>query len=65
MTTTKGPVLILGARSDIGLACAHAFAAAGHPIQLAARNVKSMAEDKADLALRHNVNVSLHEVDAL
>lgn len=62
---TKAPVLILGARSDIGLACAHAFAALGHPIQLAARNVAGLEADRPDLALRHNVPVSLHEFDAL
>lgn len=62
---TKAPVLILGARSDIGLACAHAFAAFGHPIQLAARNAAALEPDRADLQLRHNVPVSLHEFDAL
>ena len=35
---TKGAVLILGGRSDIGLATAHALAGAGHPVWLAARN---------------------------
>lgn len=59
------PVLILGARSDIGLAVAHCFAAAGHPIQLAARNAETLAEDQADIALRHKVDVSLHEFDVL
>ena len=62
---SAGPVLILGARSDIARATAHAFAALGHPIQLAARNADSLAEDKADLALRHGVAVSLHEFDVL
>ncbi|MBR9765263.1 MAG: short-chain dehydrogenase, partial [Rhodobacteraceae bacterium] len=38
----KDPVLILGGRSDIGLAIAHAFAAEGHPIQLAARNAQGL-----------------------
>ncbi len=61
----KGPVLILGGRSDIGLAVAHRFAAAGHPIQLAARNAESLAAEKSDIELRHNVTVSLHEFDAL
>lgn len=58
-------VLILGGRSDIGLAIAHRFAAAGHPVQLAARNAATLAPDKADIELRHNVTVSLHEFDAL
>jgi len=62
---SKGAVLILGGRSDIGLAVAHRFAAEGHPIQLAARNVASLAEARADLALRYHVTVTLHEFDAL
>lgn len=59
------PVLILGGRSDIGLAAAHRFAAAGHPIQLAARKADQLAKEKADLELRHKVPVSLHELDVL
>ncbi|NBB81457.1 MAG: SDR family oxidoreductase [Verrucomicrobia bacterium] len=62
---TKHSVLILGARSDIGKATAHAFAALGHPIQLAARNASTLEADQTDIALRHNVRVSLHEFDAL
>lgn len=59
------PVLILGARSDIGLAVAHRFAAAGHPIQLAARAPETLEADRADLALRHGVAVTLHTFDVL
>ncbi|UWQ84969.1 SDR family oxidoreductase [Leisingera caerulea] len=62
---TKSPVLILGARSDIGLAVAHAYAALGHPVQLAARNAGSLEPQKTDLELRHSVPVTLHEFDAL
>jgi short-subunit dehydrogenase len=62
---TTGPVLVIGARSDVGLAIAHRFAADGHPIQLAARQVQSLASDMADIELRHGVNVSLHELDIL
>lgn len=62
---TKPPILILGARSDIGKAVAHKFAALGHPVQLAARNVDSLAAEKTDMELRHNVPVTLHEFDAL
>lgn len=62
---TKPPVLILGARSDIGKAVAHKFAALGHPIQLAARNVSALETDKTDIELRYRVSVSLHEFDAL
>lgn len=59
------PVLIVGGRSDIGLAIAHRFAAAGHAIQLAARNASSLTADKGDIEVRHGVAVSLHELDIL
>lgn len=62
---TKPPVLILGGRSDMGLAIAHRFAASGHPIHLAARGVQSLEADRADIALRHGVAVTIHEYDAL
>lgn len=61
----KPPILILGARSDIGKAVAHKFASLGHPVQLAARNVDSLEADKTDIELRYHVSVSLHEFDAL
>jgi short-subunit dehydrogenase len=60
-----GPVLILGARSDIARATARAFAAIGHPIQLAARDAGTMAADQADLQTRFGVAVTLHDFDAL
>jgi decaprenylphospho-beta-D-erythro-pentofuranosid-2-ulose 2-reductase len=59
------PVLILGARSDIGKAVAHQFASLGYPIQLAARNAVSLEADKSDIELRYNVMVTLCEFDAL
>ncbi len=62
---TKAPVLVLGARSDIGQAVARAFAAEGHPIQLAARNAETLEPIKADIELRNNIAASLHEFDAL
>lgn len=58
-------MLVLGARSDIGLAIAHAFAAEGHAIQLAARNPGTLEPARTDLALRHGVEVTLHRFDAL
>ena len=61
----KPPILILGSRSDIGKAVAHKFASLGHPVQMAARNVETLAAEKADLELRYHVSVSLHEFDAL
>ena len=60
-----GPVLILGARSDIARATARAFAAIGHPVQLAARDADSLAADQADLQTRSGVAVTLHDFDAL
>ncbi len=62
---TKPPVLILGARSDIGKAVAHKFASLGHFVQLAARDVSSLEADKIDMELRYGVSVSTHEFDAL
>ena len=60
-----GAVLILGGRSDIGLSIARAYAADGHAIRLAARNADGLEPEKTDIALRHGVEVSLHEIDAL
>ncbi|HEY9019764.1 MAG TPA: SDR family oxidoreductase [Paracoccaceae bacterium] len=57
------PVLVLGARSDIARALAHALAARGHPLQLAARQADTLERDRDDYALRHGVPVSLHELD--
>jgi decaprenylphospho-beta-D-erythro-pentofuranosid-2-ulose 2-reductase len=62
---SKGTVLILGARSDIARAIAHRFAKDGYALQLAARNIVRLTEDKTDLELRYSVPVSLHEFDAL
>lgn len=62
---TRPPVLILGSRSDIGKATAHHFASLGYPIQLAARNSTTLETARADIQLRHGVEVSLHEFDAL
>ncbi len=62
---SKGAVLILGARSDIGLATAHEFAASGHPIQLALRDPAQLEAARTDMALRHNVEVTLHAFDVL
>ncbi|WP_341861982.1 SDR family oxidoreductase [Gymnodinialimonas sp. 57CJ19] len=59
------PILILGAASDMARAVARSFAAEGHPIQLAARNVSRLAEDASDLRTRFGVEVTVHEFDAL
>ena len=62
---TAAPVLIIGGASDIGLAIAHRFAAAGHPIYLAARDAQRLAADQADIALRHGVAVTCYPFDVL
>ena len=62
---TTQPVVILGGGSDIGLAIAQRFAQAGHPIILAARNVERLEANRSDIALRHNVDVTLTEFDVL
>ncbi len=64
-SSVAGTVLVLGGRSDMGLAIAHRFAAAGYAIQLAARNASALTENQSDISLRHSVAVSLHEFDAL
>lgn len=61
----KGPVLILGATSDMARAVARAFAAKGCAIQMAARDPGALAADRADLETRFGVAVSVHAFDAL
>ena len=58
-------VLVLGARSDIGMATARRFAQAGHHVQLAARNVQTLEQDRRDLEQSFGVTVTLHEFDVL
>lgn len=58
-------MLILGGRSDVGLAIAYHFAKIGYSIQLAARKVNSLAPYQSDIKLRHNVSVKVFEFDAL
>ena len=58
-------ILILGARSDMGRAIALAFASKGYAVQLAARNAAGLAADKADIEVRSQRPVTLHELDAL
>ncbi|MGP1358068.1 SDR family oxidoreductase [Roseicyclus sp.] len=58
-------VLILGAASGMARAIARSFAAEGHAIRLAARDVSRLEADRADLMTRHGVEVTLHEFDAL
>jgi decaprenylphospho-beta-D-erythro-pentofuranosid-2-ulose 2-reductase len=57
-------VLILGASSDIAVAIARKFAAAGYDLQLGARNPAKLAALQSDLSIRYSVNSTLHEFDA-
>ena len=61
----KEIVLILGARSDIAMSTAHCFARDGYDIQLAARNIDSLDQYKSDFEQKYQINVTLHEFDAL
>ena len=62
---SKKIALILGARSDIAMSTAHRFAEAGYDMQLAARNINSLNQHKSNLEQKYQINVTLHEFDAL
>ena len=57
-------LLLLGGRSDIGVACAHLFAANGFDIILAARNSSELSTSRSDFEIRYGVTVHLAEFDA-
>ena len=57
--------MVLGATSDIGIAIAREFAKQGYDVQLAARNIKRLMDDRNDIQIRYDVGVSLHELDIL
>lgn len=58
-------VLILGAASDIAKALAYQYASQGFDLILAARQAGRLAETAADIEVRHRVNVTSVEFDAL
>ncbi len=58
-------VLILGAGSDMAVALARRYAAAGHTIQLAARNPQQLRPLEQDLRIRHRIAATVHAFDAL
>src|SRR4051812_25357649 len=58
-------VLVLGATSDIGIAIAKKFAAAGYNIQLAARKPELLGPLKSDIEIRYKVACEVHGFDAL
>lgn len=57
--------LILGAKSDIARALANRFAQAGFSLYLAGRRKDEIEPDVADLKIRHNVEASALEWDAV
>lgn len=57
-------VLILGAGSDMAVAIAREFACNKYDIQLAARNVASIAPLEQDLRIRYQVQTSSYAFDA-
>jgi len=58
-------VLVLGATSDIGIAIAKKFAAAGYGIQLAARTPAQLEALRSDIEIRYKVPCSAYQFDAL
>jgi len=62
--TTK-TVLILGAKSDIGIAIARKFALEGYDIQLAGRNLEEVESIKKDLQTRFDVNIKAYDFDTI
>jgi decaprenylphospho-beta-D-erythro-pentofuranosid-2-ulose 2-reductase len=57
-------VLILGASSDMAVAMASKFAAAGYDLQLAARASSRLTPLQSDLTTRYPISCTLYEFDA-
>lgn len=57
-------LLLTGAASDMAVAIARSFAAAGYNIQLAARDTAAIAPLASDLHIRYEVETSVHIFDA-
>ena len=63
---SKKSILILGAKSDIGLAIAHRFAKEGFSIQLAGREIVKLKRDVQDIKLKYtNTKITCHEFNIL
>jgi short-subunit dehydrogenase len=63
MTDIPSPVVILGARSDIGRALARRYAEAGAEVVLAARRAHELEADRVDLEVRYGARARLVEFD--
>ena len=58
-------VLVIGATADIGRAIARAFAAEGHAMQLAARDLARLDNDAQDMRVRFGAPVARYHCDVL
>lgn len=63
MASIPQPVVILGARSDIGRALAHRYAEQGASVVLAARRAAELEADRADIEVRYGQKASVVEFD--
>ena len=61
----KETILILGAKSDIGIALAYEFAKNKNNIILAGRNISSLENEKKNIISQYSVEVVLYEFDVL
>lgn len=61
----RGPVMIIGALSDVGRALARVYGHEGHPLILAARRAERLIPDVQDLSVRCGVPVRSVELDVL
>ena len=65
MSGHKKSLLILGAKSDIGIASAIEFARNGFNLQLVGRDIHVLEEKYKKIASEHGVSASFHELDIL
>ena len=63
--TYKKNILIIGAKSDIGLAVAEKFASEGFSLQLAGRNLSDIKDAIEIIKKNNEVNIELYELDIL
>jgi decaprenylphospho-beta-D-erythro-pentofuranosid-2-ulose 2-reductase len=58
-------LLVLGGNSEIAKAVASRYAENGYDIQLAGRQPERFSDFASDLAIRHSVTATVHELDVL